>query len=377
MDQTPYEVPNHLLAGANAAQARQLGATLRVGRVLRGQVLEAFGDNAYLIRVGKHRFSLQADLLLAVGQSFFFRVEKGRAKDELRLRILADPGLTEFRLHDALRMVLRQERPLGELLVELAEQLPQLAEDFSASERVLAGELAERLQEHVLEAGADGVELGDLLARIGLGYEASLLRLGTEPGPLGAGIADLIGVDHDLKAELLGLLQGAGEGPLAAELGAALAALEAEQVLQVARQVEGDPNHWTFPIRDGERLTMASLFVQHREVTEFDPLSTPRWRVTLAVEFEATGPVRADFTLGAGGVTMRVLVTDKSLVVPMQARAGALQDVLADIIDVGVAKEFLPARVSVLAASPEDVDVSRRHLDIAFLRRRKVLDLRG
>lgn len=377
MDQTPYEVPNHLLAGANAAQARQLGTTLRVGRVLRGQVLEAFGDQAYLIRVGKHRFSLQADLLLSVGQSFFFRVEKGRAKDELTLRILSDPGLTEFRLHDALRMVLRQERPLGELLVELSESLPELAEGFSEAERALADELGQRLAEHVLEAGADGLELGELLARIGLGYEASLLRLGTESDPLSAGLADLVGVDHDLKAELLALLRTAGEGPLAVELGAALAALEAEQVLQVARQVEGDPNHWTFPVRDGERLTMASLFVQHREVTEFDPLSTPRWRVTLAVNFQATGPVRADFTMGAGGVTMRVLVTDKELVVPMQARTKALQDVLADIVDVGVAKEFLPARVSVLAASSEDVDVSRRHLDIAFLRRRKVLDLRG
>lgn len=372
MEHNPYNIPNHLLAGTNAAQARQLGAILRVGRVLRGQVLEVFGDHAYLIGVGKHRFSLQADLLLAVGQSFFFRVEKGRKRDELTLRILADPGLTEFRLHDALRMVLRQERPLGELLVELSESLPGLAEELPSEERALAEELGARIAEHVLEPGADGVELGDLLARNGLGYEASLLRLGSADGAL-----DMVGVDHDLKAELLHSLEAAGEGALAGELHAALAALEAEQVLHVARQVEGDPNHWTFPVRDGDELVTASLFIQHREVSEFDPLSTPRWRVTVAVEFKATGPVRADFTLGAGGITMRVLVTDQKLASRMQARARSLQDTLADIVDVGVAKEFLPARVTVLCAPLEDVDVSRRHLDIGFLRRRKVLDLRG
>lgn len=378
MDHTPYDIPNHLLAGTGAAQTRQLGAALRVGRVLRGQVLEAFGDRAYLIRVGKHRFSLQADLQLSVGQCFFFRVEKGRRPDELTLRILSDPGLTEFRLHDALRMVLRQERPLGELIAELAESLPAMADQLSASERQLAAEVAERLAEHVLEPGADGVELGDLLARIGLGYEASLLRMGMDaPDPIDAALAGLVGVDHDLKAELLGSLERAGEGALAKELGAALAALEAEQVLHVARQVEGDPNHWTFPVRDGERLVMASLFIQHREVTEEAPLSTPRWRVTLATDFAATGPVRVDFSLGAGGVSMRVLVTRPELVAPLQERAKALQDELADIIDVGVSKEFLPARVTVLLAPPEDVDVSRRHLDIGFLRNRKVLDLRG
>jgi len=378
MDSTPYDIPNHLLAGTGAAQNRQLATALRVGRVLRGQVLEAFGNDAYLIRVGKHRFSLQADLQLSVGQGFFFRVEKGKRADELTLRILSDPGLTEFRLHDALRMVLRQERPLGELIVELSETLPTLAEGLTPPERKLAAELAERLKEHVLEPGADGVELGDLLARIGLGYEASLLRLGgSSADPIDAALASLVGVDHDLKAELLDSLRRAGDGALAVELNAALAALEAEQVLHVARQVEGDPNHWTFPVRDGERLTMASLFVQHREVTEFDPLSTPRWRVTLAANFAATGPVRADFTLGAGGISMRVLVTKKELVPPLQERAKALQDVLADIVDVGVAKEFLPARVTVICAPPEDVDVSRRHLDIGFLRNRKVLDLRG
>ena len=79
----------------------------------------------------------------------------------------------------------------------------------------------------------------------------------------------------------------------------------------------------------------------------------------------------------ARALGLRVLVTDPKLVAPMQERAKKLQHVLAEIVDIGVAAEFLPARVSVFAATAEDVDVSRRHLDIAFLRNRKVLDLRG
>jgi len=74
---------------------------------------------------------------------------------------------------------------------------------------------------------------------------------------------------------------------------------------------------------------------------------------------------------------MRVLVSDQSLVPKLQTRARKLQDQIADVIDLDIGKEFLPARVSVFAGTPEDIDVSRRHLDIGFLRKRKVLDLRG
>lgn len=372
---SPYDLPNHLMAKNPAALARLQRSVLRVGRVLRGQVVETFGDRAYLVRVGKHRFSLKADLDLQVGQSFLFKVEHGPRKDSLRLTILSEPGLTEFRLQDALRLVLRQDRPVGELLIDLLASLEALEPSLEPSQRDASAKLRAALEDHVLEAGSDGVDLGEVLARSGLSYEATLLRLGLFEGDEGS--FDWIGIDHDLKAELLQGLEAVGEGPLAAQLRQALGALEAEQILQVARQAEGDPNHWTFPVRDGERLTMASLYVQHREVTEFDPLSTPKWRVTLAVEFRATGPLRIDFTMGAGGVSMRVLVTRKELVGPLQERAKRLQHVLADIIDVGVAAEFLPARVTVFPATAEDVDISRRHLDIAFLRDRKVLDLRG
>lgn len=375
VDFSPYDLPNHLMAKNAAAQARLQRSILRVGRVLRGQVVEAFGDRAFLVRVGKHRFSLQADIDLAIGQNFYFRVDRGRTKDELQLTILAEPGLTEFRLQDALRMVLCADRPVGAVLIELLGQLEQLEPELTAAERDASGKLRQDLADHVLEPGSDGVDLGDVLARSGLGYEATLLRLGLFEG--NEPEFDWVGVDHDLKAELLAGLAKLGAGPLADELHAALAALEAEQILQVARQAEGDPNHWTFPVRDGDELTLASLFVQHREVTEFDPLSTPKWRATFAATFHSTGPVRVDLTMGAGGVTLRVLVTNKQLVPVLQERAKKLQHVLADIVDVGVAAEFLPARVTVFPATAEDVDVSRRHLDIAFLRDRKVLDLRG
>ena len=372
MDLNPYEIPNHLMATTSASQGRQLAAVLRVGRVLRGQVLEAFGGNSYLIRVARHRFSLLADVTLQVGQEFLFRVDKGRAADELQLTILSDPGLTEFRLRDALRMVLRQQQPLGDLMISLGEAVVDaLGEGGEQSE--LASELMDVLEEHLLQPGADGLELADVLNRIGLGYESGLLRLGSLSSDLG----DLLELEHDLKAQLLELRDEVPDGALGEALRKALQGLEAEQVLQVARQVEGDPNHWTFPVRDGDRWVCANLFVQHREVGPEDPISTPRWRVTLGVDFTSVGPVRVDFTLGAGGVTMRVLVTDEGLVARLQERARPLQDQLADIVDVGVDKEFLPARVTVFHAPLEDVDVSRRHLDIGFLRHRKVLDLRG
>jgi len=372
MDLNPYEIPSHLLAESSASQGRQLATILRVGRVLRGQVLEVFGGNSYLVRVAKHRFSLLSDVSLQVGQEFLFRVDKGRTADELQLTILSDPGLTEFRLRDALRMVLHQQQPLGDLMISMGEAVTEaLGEGGEHSE--LASELLDVLEEHLLQPGADGLELADVLNRIGLGYESGLLRLASLSSELG----DLLELEHDLKAQLLDLREEMPEGPLGEALNRALQGLEAEQVLQVARQVEGDPNHWTFPVRDGDRWVCANLFVQHREVGPEDPVSSPRWRVTLGVEFASVGPVRVDFTLGAGGVTMRVLVTDQDLVAGLQERARKLQDQLADIVELDIDKEFLPARVTVFQAPLEDVDVSRRHLDIGFLRHRKVLDLRG
>jgi hypothetical protein len=368
----PYEVPNHHASSLASSQRKQLEGALRVGRVLMGQVVETFGEGCFLVRVGRHRFSLQSDVRLLVGQSFYFRVEQGKGPGELDLTILSDPGLTEFRLHDALRMVLSQDVPLGDLVIDLAENLVSTlahSEDSDGS----CDALLSRLEDHLLQPGADGLELADVLNRIGLGYEANLLRA----GDLSDDIACLLELERDLKGELLGSLGKDPSPELRVELERALAGLEAEQVLQVARQVEGDPNHWTFPVRDGDRWVCASLFVQHRELVEDDPLGTPVWRVTLGVDFESLGPIRVDFTLGAGGVSMRLLVSDQSLVAELQTRSRKLQDQIADTIDLDIGKEFLPARVSVFAAPPEDIDVSRRHLDIGFLRKRKVLDLRG
>jgi hypothetical protein len=372
VDKNPYQIPNHIAAGTSASQRKQFAAILRVGRVLLGQVVETFGEGCFLVRVGRHRFSLQSDLCLLVGQSFHFRVEKGRQPDELNLTILSDPGLTEFRLHDALRMVLRQDAPLGDLLIGLAESLVYSLARQEDKSGACEG-LLDRLEDHLLQPGADGLELADVLNRIGLGYEANLLRAGA----LSDDIACLLEIDRDLKGELLGILADDPNPKLRSEVERALAGLEAEQVLQIARQVEGDPNHWTFPVRDGDRWVCASLFVKHREPEEGDPLGTPIWRVTIGIAFESLGPVRVDFTFGKGGVSMRVLVSDQEMVGELQTRARGLQDQIAEIIDMDIGRDFLPARVSVFAASAEDIDVSRRHLDIGFLRKRKVLDLRG
>ena len=372
MEKNPYEVPNHHAAGMATSQRKQLEAALRVGRVLLGQVVETFGEGCYLVRVGRHRFSLQSNVRLLVGQSFYFRVEQGGGPDELNLVVLSDPGMTEFRLHDALRMVLCQDAPLGDLVIDLAANLVSTLA-HSGDPDGSCDALLSRLEDHLLQPGADGLELADVLNRIGLGYEANLLRAGN----LSDDIACLLELERDLKGELLSSLAKDPSPELRAELERALAGLEAEQVLQVARQVEGDPNHWTFPVRDGDRWVCASLFVQHRELSEDDPIATPIWRVTLGVEFDSLGPVRVDFTLGAGGVSMRMLVSDQAKVPELQSHARKLQDEIADAIDLDIGKEFLPARVSVFAAELEDIDVSRRHLDIGFLRKRKVLDLRG
>ena len=372
MDKKPYAIPNHNALGTASSQHRQHAAVLRVGRVLLGQVVEVFGDGFFLIRVGRHRFSLQSDVRLLMGQSFYFKVGKGRRPGELDLTVMSDPGLTEFRLQDALRMVLRQDAPLGDLMIDLAGSLvSSLAHEEDPDG--MCEFLLSRLEDHLLQPGADGLELADVLNRIGIGYEANLLRAGS----LSDDIACLLEIERDLKGELLHTLAKDPSPELRAEVERALAGLEAEQVLQVARQVEGDPNHWTFPVRDGDRWVCASLFVQHHELEEEDPVGTPVWRVTIGVSFESIGPVRVDFTYGGGGVSMRILVSDQALVPELQTRASSLQDEIADAIDLDIDRDSLPARVSLFSASAEDIDVSRRHLDITFLRKRKVLDLRG
>src|SRR5688572_12935007 len=145
------------------------------------------------------------------------------------------------------RAVVGEERPLGETLGDLARALrTALAGGESAPEaRALAHALAAHGAAHAASPALDGAGLRALLASLGLAHEAGL-ALALESGRRGG----LGALRDDLKARLLRLLdaQGAGATPLREAVGHALASLETEQLLNLARERGGEPVVLSFPV---------------------------------------------------------------------------------------------------------------------------------
>ncbi len=362
----PVAATNHPIAIRPAgAIHHDLSSLLRDGRVLAGEVLKTLNGGGLLIGIGRHRVPAQTHLKLDPGHHFLFQVE--RNGDQFLLRILGGGG--ESDLVRFLRQVIGDDRPIGELLSELAArvraELERPGSNLEGLRRILAG-----LEGHVFRPGDGGAELGALLERAGWKYEAALLAAALRGGDPAAVAA----LSNDLKAELLRVLAELHDGPLREAVARALAGIEAEQLLNLARHHTGEPLVFSFPLPDGGAWTTAQLLVYPRGEHEQD--GDAEWseedgvqRLVLGVSFTHTGPVRADLMLTDELLTARVLVTRPELAQRLQADFPAL----AERIPAGGRAVKLLAGVG----EAEDVEVRSNPLDMQLFRDNHLMDVSG
>jgi len=192
-----------------------LTAVLREGRVVAGEVLQSMDGHSVLIGIGRHRVPADAQVDLQPGERFLARVEQ--SGDELVLRLIGAHDAPESRLVLALREVVGEDRPVGELLGDVAARLRAALASGDDGEPAFA-RLMRQLGTHVFEPGSDGARLRQLLAHAGLDHEAQLQALlgrGHAAGELRTLLGDLV---RRLMVRLQGLWSAQGQLPTASHL---------------------------------------------------------------------------------------------------------------------------------------------------------------
>ncbi len=471
-----------------------LGAVLREGRVMSGEVLQTLDGETLLIGVGSHRVPARTRVRMQQGYKFLFQVE--RDGETVVLRVLGEGEDGESVLLRTLRQVMGQDQPVGELLQRLAEALR--ASSAEAPAPTAAGKLLGELPAHLFEPGSLA---SDLLARLGgggLAYEARLaevalaslpgarlqalatelratllgellrdvppesastldaalrsalvglfggesevesglrhwlggtsaddaeplprdlgallalalgrMKLGSDravvlgnlhraelaslgrglqqlllrallalpaPAPASARIvpADLAWAATDLKGQLLRALTALPDGPAREAVARTLAGLEAEQLLNLARGQSHEPLHWSLPLPDGDRWTTAHLFFRRAgdEEARHSACAAGTHRLTIAVDFAHTGPVRADLVAGSGSLAMRVVATRRDVVDTLSQHLGELEQRLAS------EGRRVNLVVALARAGEMRVDAGAAH-DIRYLRDHHLMDANG
>jgi hypothetical protein len=465
-----------------------LSAVLREGRVMSGEVLQTLDGDTILVGVGSHRVPARSRVRMQPGHKFLFQVQ--REGDGIVLRVLGQGAGEEAALLQALRQVMGQEQPLGELLQRLADTLRMLAGEASTSPA--AGKLLRELSGHLFAPGAAGDELRARLGDGGLAYEARLadsalkslpgaqlrelarelratllegltnglsarspqdfgtalrgalvellggereleagvlkwaqgrpLADGDEPLPRdlgrllaralarlslradgaavaanlhqaelaslgrglqqvllrallglpargGAGPVDLGWAGVDLKGRLLRALGELPAGAARDAVGQALSGLEADQLLNRARIQAHEPLHWSLLVADGDRWTTGHLFFRRAGDEEERHAATAgaQHRMTVAIDFSHTGPVRADLVAQPGALAMRVTATRPEVVARMRAALPELEQQLA----------AAGRRVNLVVAQAPIEQVRIEPGDIRYLRDHRLMDTSG
>lgn len=199
-----------------------LAAVLSEGRVVAGEVLQTLDGRNLLLGIGRHRVPADSGVDLKPGDRFLAQVTKG--EKGLVLNVRGRAGAAESKLLSALRTVVGQDRPIGEQLTELASRL-RGALTGGASLDDSAAKLLRGLEEHVFRPGSNASELGRLLAKSGINFEALLLGEGRQGGALLLGAT----VSEFTKQLILNLQQFSSLG---AGLGAGLLSKEQWKALE-------------------------------------------------------------------------------------------------------------------------------------------------
>lgn len=325
--------PIHLvpIAPRNALRDQPgLAAVLREGRVVSGRVLQRLGERVVLLGIEGQRVAARAVLPLQVGQQLALRV--AASPEGWLLRILDSGTSAQSPLLSALRQWIGRGQPLSDALAEFARELRTLAarEDGAHARTLLKG-----LGEHVLEPDGTAEQLRERLLHSGLAHEHALLAAGREP----LRRAELLRLlERDLKSLLLRAQRDLPPGPAQEAADAALASIESEQLLQLARREAGDPAALEFVLQDGARWANARLCVERdgkRERGDEQDEDGGRQRAgegvraRLALELSRLGGVRVELALQAGRLELAIAVEDPIALRTLEGRLPELCERLA------------------------------------------------
>jgi hypothetical protein len=188
-----------------------------------------------------------------------------------------------------------------------------------------------------------------------------------DPARLRASIGSMLA---DLKAELLRANASSPTGDARAAVERTLAAVESEQLFNLARAEGGEARHWSLPIADGTRWT--TLDLTHRRVDEHHEDAAavePAHRLSFAVDFTHTGPVRAELLARPGSLAVRIAVEREDVLERLRSDLGELETRLAT--------GARAVHVALVRAEPGEVEVRPNLADIRYLREHHVMDLEG
>jgi hypothetical protein len=343
-----------------AAQPSEVAAILRGGRVVVAEVLSS-GDGTVLLAVGRQRVPAETALQLDPGQELLLRVEE--TSQGIVLGILDDDSADGSDLLRALRAVVGEDEPLGTLFARLSAELALArGEEASVLER-----LAQALARNAFPPGETADGLFALFQRAPLRFEGLLAAAVLAPHAA----ALLQGLRANLKAELLAVLERLEKGPLRAAVERLLAAVEAEQLLNVAREKAGEPVSWSLPVRDGEGWTTARLTYHRRRPREDGRERGARDGDTLVlgVRFSRLGPVRVELSLERERLLARIEVARADLVERIQADFATLSQSLR--------RDERAVQLFVRVRAPDEIEVEPDRLDIRFLHEHRLMDVSG
>ena len=188
----------------------------------------------------------------------------------------------------------------------------------------------------------------------------------------------------DLKAILLAALRASDDEVLREQLGKALAGLEAEQLLNVARERAGEPMVWSLPLLDGplpdaevsvheQDQAFATLrwFVQRRaaesEQEDAEGDGSRGLRVVMGLTLRGLGPLRIDWFLTRTALSLRLVSPRPDVVARLRADVEEIASALGST--------SAPAFVSVRLGEHDEVTVLDRPLDTAFLQDNALMDV--
>ncbi len=337
----------------------EISAVLRNGRIVAAEVLRVGADGTVLLAIGRQRVPAESQVALDPGERFLLRAEQSSAG--VVLRILGTDAPDGSDLLRALRRVVGQDQPLGELFSKLAHEVRSRATEREGS--TLLGALTR----HGFAAEGGSARLLALLARSAIRYEAALAA--ALRGPMTEAVLERL--RSNLKGELLRALERHSAGPLRESIERALGAIEAEQLLNLARDRAGEPYVWSLPVPDLDGWTTARfLFRARREGDEQkEGEAAAPDRLVLGVRFSRLGPIRIELTLDRDVILARILV----------ARPELLERLRTDFEDLsqrmggGRRKVHLFLRV----VDEREVDLESERLDIRFLEEERLMDVLG
>ena len=348
--------------GPIEVQRAEFDALLQKGRILAGVVSEVTPTSA-LIKVGPYTLTSSAFAGLDVGQKLLLQATGEQTQAGALLTVLKDSGAQVPGLLHALRSVVGADRPVGELLQQLGRKLAALTGREAATTSSLVG----RLASHVFQPGQSGQQLMQLLLQGGLNFEA-LLQKAAGRGVTPADVQSLL---LDLKAELLSQLEQLDDGPARKAVARALAGLEAEQLLNVARHEAGEPLHFSFPVPDaGDWTTAHLLWTERREGDREgaeEESEEDAQRISVGINFSRTGPVRVDAWLRPDSLNLKIMLEREDVA---EILRGQLEPLAGALEKIG-----RPVQIIVGVASAADVDIESHTMDISYLRDHHLMDL--